>query len=224
MTPENKAKYDAKEKRVRDAIALKEPDQIPIKPSPAIFPVLDAGYTVAQSIYDETLEIYKEAIFKYHHTFEPDAGSFYDSWMHFHENAVSEPYYPNNTPLITIDPKYQGIYDYWVQRRKETPKPLTLVEKIDQIKQDHLSSSAITYTAFTMILIGVLLLFLARKFIDKGAQNRSLMTERAEGVIKTINRNKRNNNQCGIVSFKYRGQIYEKEYVLPILKRIVLKS
>ena len=149
-------------------------------------------------------------------TFEPDAGSFYDSWMHFHENAVSEPYYPNNTPLITIDPKYQGIYDYWVQRRKETPKPLTLVEKIDQIKQDHLSSSAITYTAFTMILIGVLLLFLARKFIDKGAQNRSLMTERAEGVIKTINRNKRNNNQCGIVSFKYRGQIYEKEYVLPI--------
>jgi len=74
MTPENKAKNDAKEKRIRDAIALKEPDQIPIKPSPAIFPVLDAGYTVAQSIYDETLEIYKEAIFKYHHTFEPDAG------------------------------------------------------------------------------------------------------------------------------------------------------
>ena len=64
MTPENKAKYDAKEKRIRDAIALKEPDQIPIKPSPAIFPVLDAGYTVAQSIYDETLEIYKEALFK----------------------------------------------------------------------------------------------------------------------------------------------------------------
>lgn len=74
MTPENKAKYDAKEKRVRDAIALKEPDQIPIKPSPAIFPVLDAGYTVAESIYDESLEKYKDAIFKYLHTFEPDAG------------------------------------------------------------------------------------------------------------------------------------------------------
>ncbi|MCQ2513248.1 MAG: hypothetical protein MJ092_07710 [Lachnospiraceae bacterium] len=74
MTPENKAKYEAKEKRVRDAIALREPDQIPIKPSPAIFPVLDAGYTVAESIYDETLAKYKDAIWKYHHTFEPDAG------------------------------------------------------------------------------------------------------------------------------------------------------
>jgi len=74
MTPENKAKYDAKEKRIRDAIALKEPDQIPIKPSPAIFPVLDAGYTVAESIYDESLAKYKDAIFKYLHTFEPDAG------------------------------------------------------------------------------------------------------------------------------------------------------
>jgi len=74
MTPENKAKYDAKEKRVRDAIALREPDQIPIKPSPAIFPVLDAGFTVAESIYDESLEKYKKAIYQYHHTFEPDCG------------------------------------------------------------------------------------------------------------------------------------------------------
>ncbi|MBR6350124.1 MAG: hypothetical protein IKR67_06215 [Lachnospiraceae bacterium] len=74
MTPENKAKFDAKVKRVEDAIALKEPDMVPIKPSAAIFPVLDAGYTNAQSIYDETLEIYRKSIFKYLNDFDPDCG------------------------------------------------------------------------------------------------------------------------------------------------------
>lgn len=69
-----KAKYEEKVKRVEDAIALKEPDQIPIKPSPAIFPVLDAGFTVAESIYDESLETYRKAIFKYLNDFDPDCG------------------------------------------------------------------------------------------------------------------------------------------------------
>ena len=74
MTPENKQKYDARVKRVNDAIALREPDRIPIKPSPAIFPILNAGYTVAEVIYDESLEKYKKALFKYLNEFEPDAG------------------------------------------------------------------------------------------------------------------------------------------------------
>lgn len=69
-----KDKYEEKVKRVEDAIALKEPDQIPIKPSPAIFPVLDAGFTVAESIYDESLETYRKAIFKYLNDFDPDCG------------------------------------------------------------------------------------------------------------------------------------------------------
>ena len=56
MTPENQAKYDAKWKRIRDAIALTEPDRIPITPSPAIFPYLNYGYTVAEVIYDTYLE------------------------------------------------------------------------------------------------------------------------------------------------------------------------
>ena len=70
----NQEKYDAKVKRVEDAIALKEPDQIPVKPSPAIFPVLNAGYTVAESIYDDSLEVYRKAIFKYLDDFDPDCG------------------------------------------------------------------------------------------------------------------------------------------------------
>ena len=74
MEMTNKEKYDAKVKRVEDAIALKEPDMIPVKPSPAIFPVLDAGYTVAESIYDESLDVYRKAIFKYLNDFDPDCG------------------------------------------------------------------------------------------------------------------------------------------------------
>lgn len=70
----NQEKYAAKVKRVEDAIALKEPDMIPVKPSPAIFPVLDAGYTVAESIYDESLEVYRKSIYKYLDDFDPDCG------------------------------------------------------------------------------------------------------------------------------------------------------
>ena len=72
MTNEAQAKYDAKWKRIRDAIALKEPDRIPITPSPAIFPILTAGYTVAEVIYDTTLEKAKDAMRKYLIDFDPD--------------------------------------------------------------------------------------------------------------------------------------------------------
>ncbi len=149
-------------------------------------------------------------------TFEPDAGSFYESWIHYHGNVDSGPYHPVNTPEITIDPKYQGIYDYWVQRRKETPKPITLVEQIEQIRQDQSNSSLITQIAFALIIVGAALLLLARKIMDKQEHERSLMTERSEGVIKAIKRKKSKEYKYGVVCFEYRGQIYEKEFLLPI--------
>ena len=72
MTPENQAKYDAKWKRICDAIALKEPDTIPMTPSPSIFPYFHAGYTMAEVIYDETLEKGRNAMLKYLKDFDPD--------------------------------------------------------------------------------------------------------------------------------------------------------
>ena len=75
MTPENKAKFDAKWKRIRDAIALQEPDRIPITPSPAIFPYLNAGYTMTDVIYDETLEKGRKAMLNYLEDFDPDNGT-----------------------------------------------------------------------------------------------------------------------------------------------------
>ena len=75
MTPENQAKFDAKWKRIRDAVALKEPDMVPITPSPAIYPFLHAGYTMTEVIYDETMEKGAHAMIKYLQDFDPDNGT-----------------------------------------------------------------------------------------------------------------------------------------------------
>ena len=89
MTNEAQAKYDAKWKRIRDAIALTEPDRVPITPSPAIFPTLNAGYTVAETIYDTTLEKAKDAMRKYLIEFDPD-------------NATSLGNYAGEGPLMEL--------------------------------------------------------------------------------------------------------------------------
>ena len=74
MTPEAKKRYDEKVARVEAAIALQEPDQVPIMPSAALFPMLDAGYTVAEVIYDTSLEKMTRSIVKYLRDFDPDCG------------------------------------------------------------------------------------------------------------------------------------------------------
>ncbi len=74
MTPENKKKYDEKAKRVLDAIELREPDRVPITPSPELFPIFNAGYTVAEVVYDTSLEKIGKAVKKYLNEFDPDIG------------------------------------------------------------------------------------------------------------------------------------------------------
>ena len=75
MTPENQKKYDEKLKRIKDAIALKEPDRVPITPTPELYPIFHAGYTVAEVIYDTSLEKARAAAIKYLTDFDPDTGS-----------------------------------------------------------------------------------------------------------------------------------------------------
>jgi len=72
MTPENQKKHDEKEKRFFDAIALKEPDRVPMSPPPELFPIFNAGYTVAEVLYDPSLEKMKHAVIKYLNEFDPD--------------------------------------------------------------------------------------------------------------------------------------------------------
>ena len=74
MTPEAQKRYDEKVARVEAAIALKEPDRVPMMPSAALFPMINAGYTVAEVIYDISLEKMTKSIVKYLEEFDPDCG------------------------------------------------------------------------------------------------------------------------------------------------------
>jgi len=67
------SKYDEKVKRVTETIALKEPDRVPIIIHAGIFPILNAGYSVAEIIYDTSLQKFKDALIKYLNDFDPDA-------------------------------------------------------------------------------------------------------------------------------------------------------
>ena len=44
-------------------------------PSPSIFPIFHAGYTMSEAIYDDTLEIGRISMLKYLHDFDPDNGT-----------------------------------------------------------------------------------------------------------------------------------------------------
>lgn len=72
MTAEQQQKYDEKLKRLQDALALKEPDRVPVDIVGGCFMVQRLGYTMAQSNYDETLEIGKEAARRFMLDYEPD--------------------------------------------------------------------------------------------------------------------------------------------------------
>ena len=72
MTEEAKKRYEEKEKRLRSAIALEEGDRVPIQVGGNIFAITEAGYTVAEIIYDESMEKMKDSIVKYLTTYDPD--------------------------------------------------------------------------------------------------------------------------------------------------------
>ena len=73
MTPENQKRYDAKLKRINEAIALKEPDRVPVSPPPELFPIFNAGYTVAEVVNDSSLQKMRTATTKYLQDFDPDS-------------------------------------------------------------------------------------------------------------------------------------------------------
>ena len=65
--------YDERLKRVQDAAALREPDRVPIIiPGTNVFANLDAGYTMAEVLYDHDKA--KDAVKKFLIRYEPDSG------------------------------------------------------------------------------------------------------------------------------------------------------
>ena len=65
--------FEERQKRINDAIALREPDRVPITARGLCYPFYNAGYTVADAIYD--FDKYEESVIKYATQYEPDAAS-----------------------------------------------------------------------------------------------------------------------------------------------------
>ncbi|MDR0310723.1 MAG: hypothetical protein LBJ21_03950 [Acidobacteriota bacterium] len=60
-----------RQKRIDDAIALRESDRVPITANGQCYPMYNAGYTVADAVYD--FEKYVDAMIRYVTQYEPDA-------------------------------------------------------------------------------------------------------------------------------------------------------
>ena len=60
-----------KQKRIDDAVALKEPDRIPITASGQCYCIYNANYTVADAVYD--FDKYAESMIKYVTRYDPDS-------------------------------------------------------------------------------------------------------------------------------------------------------
>jgi uroporphyrinogen-III decarboxylase len=61
---------EERQKRIDDAISLKEPDRVPIASSAQCYPMYNAGYTVADALYD--FDKFAEASIKFVTQYEPD--------------------------------------------------------------------------------------------------------------------------------------------------------
>jgi len=62
--------YEARLKRIQDAVALKEPDSVPIAPIAQCYPIYQAGYTMAEALYD--FDKGAESFKSYYKKYEPD--------------------------------------------------------------------------------------------------------------------------------------------------------
>jgi len=62
---------EERRKRIDDAISLREPDRVPITSGAQCYPMYNAGYTVADAVYD--FDKYAESIIKDIVQYEPDA-------------------------------------------------------------------------------------------------------------------------------------------------------
>jgi len=62
--------FEERQKRINDSIALQEPDRVPITAYGQCYPVINAGYTTADALYD--FDVYAESMIKFLKDYEPD--------------------------------------------------------------------------------------------------------------------------------------------------------
>ncbi|MCL1993882.1 MAG: hypothetical protein FWG66_13140 [Spirochaetes bacterium] len=99
------SEYQARLKRITDAIALKEPDRVPIAPINQTFPVRNAGGTMAEALYD--FDKGAQAYLQYAQQYQPDS-VWGHSYLHLGMGAMFELMQPKTitwagAPGTTID-------------------------------------------------------------------------------------------------------------------------
>jgi len=131
MTPENQKKHDERLKRINDAVALKEPDKVPINPNPQLYSIFHSGYTVAEIVYDTSMEKMRNALIKYHSDFEPDAASDVSS-MYVSEGPIVEKIVSKNLQVAGMpgNPIGENSLQQFIEF------PLLLDEEFEEFSRD----------------------------------------------------------------------------------------
>lgn len=76
---DKKLLYDERMKRIDDAMALREPDRVPIIPFPGTYVYTRYGYTMSEVMYD--VEKARDGLRKYVTEYEPDMATNYSSFF-----------------------------------------------------------------------------------------------------------------------------------------------
>ena len=134
MTPEIQKKHNEKEKRINDAVALKEPDRVPITPNPQLYTIFHSGYTVAEVVYDKSLEKIRQALINYHTHFDPDSGTDVGQ-LYAGEGPIMETIKPKNMRLAGM-PGEGAIGENSLQQFIEYP--LLLDDEFDEFFKDRM--------------------------------------------------------------------------------------
>lgn len=92
----NKAKFDAKWKRITDAIALKEPDTVPFCPVLQCYPFIHAGYTMADILYDVDGAKATESMLRFVAEYDPDLINGHD-YVNIGQGPIFELQEPKTT-------------------------------------------------------------------------------------------------------------------------------
>ncbi len=85
----NTALYDQRLKRINDAISLQEPDTVPLNLITNCYPYIEAGYTMADILYDSDYSKARDSMFKFVDTYQPDT-TFGHSYVNIGQGPILE--------------------------------------------------------------------------------------------------------------------------------------
>ena len=85
----NKELYDLRLKRLNDSIALKEPDVVPLSMIIQCYPFIQAGYSMADILYDADFLKAQDSMFQFVDQYQPDY-VFGQAYVHIGEGPIYE--------------------------------------------------------------------------------------------------------------------------------------